>query len=322
MIIKLQKASKLNSRHKQYLKDFLGNYKKLNKSDHTIKNYAADLIKFLDWYEHAIGEDASKTNARNIDAYKDYLSGVSFFKRQTLFKRFIGKIRKRKPQVLKQQPLSVGSRRRHISSIKNFFEYMVQAYDGKHRGFKENPVKSKIHSIALKDADINHTKLLGHGDFDSLLKVTRNQEQRLILYLLYYGGLRLEELTRVKKSSFSQKNHTLSLIRKGGSLHTFKLQNFENIFELLVKHTTDKNIKGDDIFLNRFKFPLSSRSMYSKVNLLIKKDGIAQKGLGPHSFRKACATNMYIECKDILKVRNYLNHKDAKVTQTYIEYFD
>ena len=45
----------------------------------------------------------------------------------------------------------------------------------------------------------------------------------------------------------------------------------------------------------------------------ILKDSGCNGSLGPHSFRKACATNLYLRHKDLLLVRDYLNHKDAKV---------
>ena len=51
---------------------------------------------------------------------------------------------------------------------------------------------------------------------------------------------------------------------------------------------------------------------------ILTKSGLPSE-LTPHSFRRACATNLYIETKDLLFVRDYLNHHDAKVTQTYID---
>ena len=51
---------------------------------------------------------------------------------------------------------------------------------------------------------------------------------------------------------------------------------------------------------------------------ILKKSGLPSS-LTPHSFRRACATNLYIETRDLLLVRDYLNHHDAKVTQTYID---
>ena len=58
--------------------------------------------------------------------------------------------------------------------------------------------------------------------------------------------------------------------------------------------------------------------MYNRITNILKKCNLPEE-LTPHSFRRACATNLYIETKDLLLVRDYLNHHDAKVTQTYID---
>lgn len=322
MKFKDQKPNSLKKTHRRYLDEFLGNYEKLNKSQHTIKNYGADLLKFFKWYEFVRGGDISHTNSTDIDSYKDFLSGIPAEAHSNVVTNWWRKLVRKEPKKIFQPPLSVGSKRRHISSIKNFFEYMIQAHDGKLKGFKQNPVKSKIHTIKLKDADVSHTKLLTEAAFDSLMKCSKNATERLMLTLLYYGGLRLEELTNVQVSGFSQRHQTLRILRKGGSYHTLKLQNFEEIFKYLVKHLGHRLRESDQLFLNRFGMPISSRGMYARAARLFKRAGLSSAGFGPHSFRKACATNLYIKTKDILMVRNYLNHKDAKVTQTYIEYYD
>ena len=51
---------------------------------------------------------------------------------------------------------------------------------------------------------------------------------------------------------------------------------------------------------------------------ILKKCGLPSN-LTPHSFRRACATNLYLKTRDLLLVRDYLNHHDAKVTQSYID---
>ena len=52
---------------------------------------------------------------------------------------------------------------------------------------------------------------------------------------------------------------------------------------------------------------------------IIERATLEISDITPHSFRKACATELYMKSKDLLYVRDYLNHKDAKVTQTYID---
>ena len=285
--------------------------------------------KFIFWYEATQGTRINfkikrnlinSADAHTIEQYKDYLDGVAFKTQQSLLSLFIFWKKKTYPNIIKQDPLSIGSKKRHLSAIKNFYEYLVQANQGRNKLFLDNPVKSKLHSIRLKDADINHTKLLTPGQWEILGQNLIHPKEKLIGNLLYYGGLRLEELTRLQISDFSQRTKSLSFIRKGGQLHTIKLQEFDMIFDLLLKSLTRQNHACGLVFVNRFGNPISTRGMYQIIKKLLKRSGLQSLGLGPHSFRKACATNMYMLTKDILLVRNYLNHKDAKVTQTYIEY--
>lgn len=306
--------------HKLWLLSFLANCQKLNKSLHTIKNYRCDLEKFIYWFECTHRSNLNSANARSIEQYKDYLDGVVFKTRRPYLSLIFFWQRPSYPKVISQIPLSIGSKKRHLSAIKNFYEYLIQANEGQNKLFSENPVKNKLHSIRLKDADISHTKLLTPAHWDSFEKVLISPREKLIGYLLYYGGLRLEELTRLKVENFSQRTQSLTFIRKGGQLHTIKLQEFDLIFDCLVKSLGNSFSEQRYLFLNRFGFPISTRSMYQTIKVLLRKSGLQSYGLSPHSFRKACATNMYQLSKDILMVRNYLNHKDAQVTQTYIEY--
>ena len=64
--------------------------------------------------------------------------------------------------------LSVNSRKRHLSSIKNFYEYLKEYYEDEKKIFQVNPVKTKIHNIRLKDEDISPTKLLTEEDWQAL----------------------------------------------------------------------------------------------------------------------------------------------------------
>jgi integrase/recombinase XerD len=308
------------SSHRQWLESFLSNCKKLNKSHHTIKNYRCDLEKYIFWYESTQKSKLNKADAHIIEQYKDYLSGVVFRVRFSLKDKLLFWRASNRPKTIRQRPLSIGSKKRHLSAIKNFYEYLLQSNEGRNKLFKQNPVKSKLHSIRLKDADINHTKLLQPAHWQQLEQVLRTPTEKLIGYLLYFGGLRLEELTRLKIGDFSRRNKTVTFIRKGGELHSLKIKEFELIFDTLVSSLGRRHQAQEYVFLNRFGRPQSTRSMYQTIKNLLRRAGLHSAELSPHSFRKACATNMYRESKDILEVRNYLNHKDAKVTQTYIEY--
>lgn len=299
-----------------WLNQYLDNCTKQNKSIHTIKNYRSDLQKYLTWYEITYSSPISSKHRDTIENYKDFLlNGGSVRKKRSFLERLLF-FRKRKTVVLSQEPLSNNSAKRHLSSLKNFYEYLKQTHEDHSKLFLINPVKEKVHGIKLKDIDVEHTPIIPYDQWRNLIESTYRTKERLILLLLYWGGLRLSELTQLRYSDFNEKRKTIRLVRKGGYIHEFSPQRFDEIIKNV--EFLFKDAKSDFIFTNYLGNCLSTRSMYSLIKKLLSA-GQCDKRLGPHSFRKACATNLYKKTKDILLVRDYLNHHDAKVTQTYIE---
>ncbi len=311
---------------------YLHNLSRLNKSEHTIRNYRADLIKFFTWIEFHEHSKLSKTNGEMIGRYKEFLSnGGPIFKEavrnpqiaflfwfKILFSKTLFKKRSERSALLFQTPMSVSSRRRHLSSLKNFFQYLKEVNEDTSEKFSKNPVKSKIHAISLKDIDVTPTKMLSKEQFQIIEHKTFRTKERLMLYLLYYGGLRLSELCYLKISNFDQTAKIITFTRKGGSIHTLVIQKEDLIFKNLNFYLEKNRFVTDFLFQNKEGRPYSLKTFYNQIMKIIERAEVTP-GISPHSFRKACATNLYIKTLDLLYVRDYLNHSDAKVTQTYID---
>jgi integrase/recombinase XerC len=314
---------KLHKKHNIWLNKFLNNCVESNKSPHTIKNYRSDLERFLLWYEITNHTTIDRKRQGTIESYKEFLLkggkiNTSFNLLRVILNLFLFKLTIQVKSELRTSPLSVNSAKRHLSSIKNFYEYLKQTHEGHSSKFKHNPVKTKIHSIKVKEIDIASTVLIPKEEWRVLIESTHRTRERLILQLLYWGGLRLSELTQLRYSYFDHKTKILRIPRKGGYLHEFRIQNEDQIFKNVNFMYKNKVNDSDFIFTNYEHNCLSSRSMYNIIKKLLENNG-CNKYLTPHSFRKACATNLYEKTKDLLLVRDYLNHHDAKVTQTYIE---
>ena len=313
----------MHKKHILWLNSYLSNCEKLNKSSHTIKNYKCDLEKFLNWYEVKFVSTIDNEKKNCIEIYKEFLIDGGKVRRKTnLFNQilslFLFKLIIKVDNELVSKSLSSNSAKRHLSSIKNFFEYLRQTHEGYSKKFRYNPVKEKIHTIKVKEIDVNNTTLLPKDNWRELIEGTYRTRERLILLLLYWGGLRLSELTQLRYSNFDFKSRIVTVNRKGGYVHQFRIQQEEEIFKN-VKFMKDNISKGSDfIFVNYEEKCLSTRSMYNLIKKLLSKVSNGSN-YAPHSFRKACATNLYEKTKDLLLVRDYLNHHDAKVTQTYIE---
>lgn len=321
------------------LNEYLQNLRRLNKSEHTIKNYRADLLKFFQWLEHAEQLKIEKVNGETIGKYKEFLShggkvnyeiirhsqgpGLHFLLwfKFVIEKAFFKK-RTERHLLFFQDPLGVSSRRRHLSSLKNFFEYLKESHEDTTDKFSKNPVKSKIHAITLKEMDVVPTTMISKCDFKKIEEQTFRTSERLILYLLYYGGLRLSELCELKVSNFDQVSRTITFNRKGGYVHTLVIQKDELIFKNFNFYIKENEFNKIFLFQSKTGASLSPKAMYNKIMKIIERaipnNAIASR-ITPHSFRKACATELYLKSKDLLFVRDYLNHKDAKITQTYID---
>ena len=328
----MNRIQELNLENLELMDAYLHNLTRLNKSEHTIKNYRADLIKFFTWVEHQEKSKISKTNGEMIGRYKEFLAnGGTVYKEvlqnpqlsfllwfKLILKKTRLKIRFHKSILFFQLPMSVSSRRRHLSSLKNFFQYLKEVNEDGSEKFSKNPVKSKIHAIALKDIDVVPTKMLAREEFKQIEEKTFRTKERLMLYLLYYGGLRLSELCYLKISNFDRTAQIITFNRKGGSIHTLVIQKEDLVFKNLDFYLSQNEFKSDFLFQNKDGEAYSLKTFYNQIMKIILRADLTM-GISPHSFRKACATNLYIKTKDLLYVRDYLNHADAKVTQSYID---
>lgn len=299
------RLSRYAMRNKPFIEQFLANCQRQNKSVFTIKNYACDLEKFFNWMSLGLRIPMAKIRSHHLAHYFDFLHN--------------GGVLQLNDRVMDQAPLSPNSVRRHTSCLNNYFEFLKQTYEEQGK-FKINPIKKHLHFIKIKEIDVAHTKYLTNTEWEQVQEVIRRTRDRLMVKLLYFGGLRLREMQRLKRGNFNEKLGIIHIERKGGKRHKLLLQNWDEIKKDYDFYMTLHPKNSEDyLFTSKKGLPLSTKSIY---NLIIKYFRAAgcKPGLVPHSFRKACATNLYLRTKDLLFVRDYLNHKDAKVTQTYIDY--
>jgi integrase/recombinase XerC len=129
-------------------------------------------------------------------------------------------------------PLAVASRKRHLSTLRNFYEFLIQAqwrpYPWPWPGpIRQSPLLSKVHYLKLKDSDRTPTPMLPHGEWLRMEEFSPKIQDKLALALMYFGGLRLRELARLRWSDFSPQRRSLILTRKGGKVQELPVQNFD-----------------------------------------------------------------------------------------------
>ena len=319
----------MHPRNQSHLEDFLSNCRQMNRSLHTIVNYRADLEKFLNWYERTRrGRPLHKVDSAVISSYQAWMGGEGGTpaKSPSLLSRLWGQIFPTRSSQIPSpthpfppppRPLAVTTRKRHISVLKNFFEFLKQRHGDGGRIFASNPVKDKLHSLRLKEADIFHTPMLGREDWARVEDNVWRPRERLMLCLLYYGGLRLSELGHLKVENFDLESRSITFERKGGKVQTLFPEEADRIFER-YEYWLGRRLKGSQwVFPGKEGRPMTTRALYNTITAILRRSGVPLAT--PHSFRKARATELYLKTKDLLRVRDYLGHSDAKVTQTYID---
>ncbi len=332
---------KLDSIKKKESKDWCQKYlihlELQNKSPLTVLNYQSDILQFFKWLEKREKGHLLSVNAETINQYLAYLKKLQNIwpsKRSNMSKKivlffqnfFVKEAEKRKQLEInpeREMALSAGSLRRHISVLRNFFEFLKQSHEdlpGKEGDkFNKNPIKPKLHQIKLKDTDISHTFFLSPQDFEKLDYFAHRPLDRTLIYILYYGGLRLAEASRLSFEDFDLSEGRVDLIRKGGDRHLLYFHQFAPVKEELLRLKKDQNRDTGPLFISqKTKQGLTTRALAFRLQKLFLKAQLSE-GIAPHSFRKARATQLYMETRDLLYVRDYLNHADAKVTQTYID---
>lgn len=335
-----------NSQAYRQLQLFLESYRKQNKSYLTIRSYRTDISQFIAWCNSRQIQDLRYVTPPMIEDYLLYLEQgtsakaelendlqdtfslfgliVATLKILRLFKNLFLKLKKFTP-VSHRFPLAVGSRKRHLSSLKNFFDFAVESnFRDPFKGFSQNPIRNKLHYIKLKEADIAATPMLAQAEWEKIDLIAHRPLDRLLLLVLYYWGLRLHEAAALCFEDFDFQNQSLLIKRKGGKIHHFRPRHWAEI-QKLVKFIMAKEERGHGPLFASKKSkasavarPMTERALYHKVKRIVLKAKL-NSAISPHSFRKACATNLYLKTRDLLLVRDYLNHSDAKVTQTYID---
>jgi integrase/recombinase XerD len=304
-------------RHLRELEDSLS---RLNRSPLTLKNYKQDLKFYLTWWYSEQQHHCVHAKPHHISAYLRLLEhGGAIIWVARWWQRILFKF---EPQKIFYQlpPHKVASRRRHLSSIKKFYQMMKELnQDQAFKKMKENPVRPLLHAMSLKDRDQMPTQALSQIEFEQVWELPMKVETRLALSLMFYAGLRLQEVVDLKVDELDFNQQTIEFIRKGGRRHRLRPEKAEVIFDYALRHLKIRTKPSLWLFCGqKSDRALSSRALSLRVRKLFDKAQL-KKSQSPHGLRKSRATFLYQKTRDLLFVRDYLNHKDAKVTQQYID---
>jgi len=156
----------------------------------------------------------------------------------------------------------------------------------------------------LKEEDfINKVLPVVDIEFQNVLQV------KAYLHFLYYGGLRLEDSTKIKRENFNFQ----------GGYFTAKIskQNLEKQFPL--------SIRMKDILLKYFVSEAEEINAFNitigRVNGWLNriKQHVPELELHAHKFRKSCATNAKKIGMQLEEIKEMMGHKNIATTEIYVK---
>ena len=142
-----------------------------------------------------------------------------------------------------------------------------------------------------------------------IFNASSTKKSRLILELLYSSGLRVSELTKLKKGDIDFENDT-AWVRsgKGGK---------DRLIILSKKLNQRLKVLSGNIYILEYKNrPISERNIQLIVSRTAKKAGINKK-VTPHTLRHSFATHLLDEGADIRVIQELLGHENLQTTQIY-----
>jgi len=257
-----------------------------NLSPHTVAAYRADLQRFQPYIP-----SAAATTRADVQAYMGEFS-----------------------------TLSATTQARHLSSLRNFFKFLMKRGDINHNPAADIPARKRPQTLP---------KALSQQDMRRLIDATRTKNPKdirfqLMLHLLYGCGLRVSELTSLTTQDFASMGEgMLRVTGKGGKTRFVPLGQVTAATAYLYL----EQARGQLPFSHTkwlFPSPRSGKPLTRQWGFRLIQTQGQQHGftLSPHMLRHSFATHLLENEADLRAVQLMLGHASLTTTEIYTKVTD
>ncbi len=253
-------------------------------SPHTIAAYQRDLIDLANFY------DAYDLTDLTENQLEDYVANAL-------------------------KDLSPRSVARHTSAIKQFYSFL-------HR--------EKV--IAINPTELLEApkwqrglpKVLTQEEISRLFDVAYQDQSvkgiRLcaMLEILYASGLRVSELTTLKKSCINNYNQYPVLLIKGKGDKERLVPLHEKAYQQIKAYLPHVSKTTEYLFVARGNKPMTRMRIFQLIKALAIKAGIDPTKISPHIIRHAFATHMLKNGADLVLLKEILGHAHLSTSEIYL----
>lgn len=216
---------------------------------------------------------------------------------------------------LLEQGITQRSINRKLSAVKSFYRFLTQQGE-----MESSPVQNikllktaKRNPSFVRNDEMN--KLLDDSFFEYSFS---GQRDKLIIYILYYTGIRLSELINLKVSDVA--NDTIKVVGKRNKERVVPIS--KKLLSLINEYRALK-AKGSFIEVNNSFLLVTDKGdkLYEKFVFRKVKHYLSlvttQKNKSPHVLRHTFATQMLNAGADLNAIKELLGHSDLSATQVY-----
>jgi len=251
-------------------------------SDNTLQAYQKDIKDFFLYLDKLKLKQLNKCTPRNIQNYLEYLN---------------------------RQELQISSISRKTAALKSFFKFLYQ----------EDLIKSDpLSDIKLPKKPALLPKPISQRDVQQFLNsipVDNNKQlrDRIILELLYASGVRVSELTNIRRNDIDEKELLIKVCGKGDK------ERFVPVSRNILNMIRQFEFKPRQLYLfsGQQLQPLTRQAVWSVVKKHLKMSPFARRSISPHTFRHSFATHLLENGADLRLLQEMLGHSDIATTQIY-----
>jgi integrase/recombinase XerD len=259
-------------------------------SDNTIDSYRRDLDKFMEYLKRINKSEKLESVSR-----EDIIEFLMF---------------------LKDNEMATSTIARNLAALKTFWKFMVseQIVRDNAAAVVETPKTWKFIPDVLNRTEVEMLLEKPPGNTSSGIR------DKAILELMYASGLRVSEVSDLKKTSVNIDVGFVKCSGKGGKERIIPVGNaakkaIEHYLTKVRKKVAAK--KGDNhLFLSRLGRRISRQSLWKMIKKYADLCGI-KKHISPHTLRHSFATHLLEGGADLRGVQEMLGHADISTTQIY-----
>lgn len=274
------------------IEDFLGERARRNDSEHSLRNYRADLDEFIAYFSPP-GAEPPPLSALDLLSLREWLAH--------LYGR-------------EQKPATI---RRKLASLRSLFRYLSR----EHRIARDPARLLRLPKMPKTLPDVPNTEVT-NALVDSSLREDLDRpfpaRDRLLLELLYGCGLRVSEAVGLNLDDFDRSERWIRVRGKGkkerqvpyGSKSSAALDAWLDLREGAVDRQA--------LFLNHRGTRLTDRGARSIVKFYATYV-VGDSSIHPHTLRHAFATDLLSHGADLRAIQELLGHARLATTQKYTQ---